>query len=148
MTLRGRVRVRLPPRFGALPCYIDDGCFVYRFLRNRAAAIFESLSASEAGASASTGAARRSAVREEPGHPVAASPVPTLSKNGTRLSVSGNKGVLRTMVSKRTFAYFSSVRKVGRRRHNTIQHTVGYRQKEPSRVSGTNIACPPPKGTT
>ena len=30
LTLRGRVMVPLIPRFGALPCRVDDGGFVYR----------------------------------------------------------------------------------------------------------------------
>ena len=79
--------------------------------------------------------------------------------NGTRLPIIGNKGVLRTIGSKRTFAepqrgvsernraqrgswrgdaYFSSARKVGRRRHNTIRKTVGHRQKQNSRQQDKN----------
>ncbi len=41
----------------------------------------------------------------------------------------GNEGVLRTVGSKRTFADFSSARKVGRRRQNTKRDIVEYRQK-------------------
>ena len=57
--------------------------------------------------------------------------------NGTRLPIIGNKGVLRTIGSKLIFAYFCSATKVGRRRHNTIRNTVGYRQKKTALVSGT-----------
>ena len=54
-----------------------------------------------------------------------------LRQHGTRLPIIGNKGVLRTIGSKSTFAYFSLTRKVGRRRQNTKQYTVGYRQRSP-----------------
>ena len=52
------------------------------------------------------------------------------------------KGVLRTMGSKSTFAYFSLTRKVGRRRHNTKRNTVGYRQK---RKSWSAVGPPGPR---
>ena len=42
------------------------------------------------------------------------------------------KGVLRTVGSKSTFAYFSLTRKVGRRRQQRDRNTVGHRQKGPS----------------
>ena len=40
--------------------------------------------------------------------------------NGTGLPIIGNKGVLRTIGSKSTFAYFSLTRKAGRRRHDKV----------------------------
>ena len=64
----------------------------------------------------------------------------------------GNKGVLRTVGSKSTFAYFSLTRKVGRRRQNTKRgpsgtdrkkiSLVGYRQKRP-RPSSEGQTKPP-----
>ena len=50
---------------------------------------------------------------------------PTIKRLSDHPVLVTNEGVLRTIGSKRTFAYFSSVRKVGRRRHNTKRYTVG-----------------------
>ena len=62
--------------------------------------------------------------------------------NGTRLPIIGNKGVLRTIGSKRTFGDFSSVRKVTRRRQNTKRNSVGYRQNEIPTSAGQKAARP------
>ena len=60
--------------------------------------------------------------------------------------VQGNKGVLRTIGSKSTFAYFSLTRKVGRRRHNTRQYTVGQKRRKPI-VSRKTSPAPAHEGT-
>ncbi len=60
-----------------------------------------------------------------------------ISNRASGPTVQGNKGVLRTIGSKSTFAYFSLTRKVGRRRQNTIRNTVGQkRRKMPSAGGG------------
>ena len=52
------------------------------------------------------------------------------------------------MGSKSTFAYFSLTRKVGRRRHNTIQYTVGYRKNDiRPRQKGKKQPVPASEGT-
>ena len=87
--------------------------------------------------------------------------------NGTRLPIIGSKGVLRTIGSKRVFAepqrgvsernraqrgswrgdaHFSSARKVGRRRHNTYQYAVGYRQKDKALSEDKKTGPSRPKG--
>ena len=82
-----------------------------------------------------TKAARRSAEGGEGSHPAAASEVPSLNRaSGQPVHV--RRGILRTIGSKSTFAYFSLTRKVGRRRQNTRQYTVGYRQSKQSPVRG------------
>ena len=84
-------------------------------------------------------------------HPLAVSAAQANDTNGTRPPIIGNKGVLRTIGSKSTFAYFSLMRKVGRRRPNTRQYASGtdktkksprQRKKEkngPSRPEGQKV---------
>ena len=79
-------------------------------------------------------------------HPLAGAAVQGNDTNGTRLPIIGNKGVLRTIGSKSTFAYFSLTRKVGRRRHNTYQYTVGYRQKRTPPRQRDKKPPPSPEG--
>ena len=50
------------------------------------------------------------------------------------------------MGSKLIFAYFCSATKVGRRRHNTRQYTVGCRQNENALVSGQKSGPSRPEG--
>ena len=100
-------------------------------------------------------------------HPLAGSAVQDNDTNGTRLPIIGNKGVLRTIGSKRVFAEpqrgvsernraqrgswrgdgdFSLARKVTRRRHNTNQYTVGYRQKRTPPRQRDKKPPPSPEG--
>ena len=91
-----------------------------------------------------TNGARRSAVLDGAGHVNRRHPYQPVNKSLSDSPVLvTNKGVLRTVGSKSTFAYFSLTRKVGRRRQNTIQYIVGYRQKKKKFRQQDKSAAPP-----
>ena len=123
--------VRLMPRFGALLRWVDDGCFVYRFsatARKRYWQIFQHRKQRPLQIPRQRAEARK---ERNPDTPLQRHPYQLPATTEQDFPFWETKGILRTVGSKSTFAYFSLTRKVGRRRQNTKQYTVGYRQRSP-----------------
>ena len=120
MTLRGRVMVRLMPRFGALLRWVDDGCFVYRFsatARKRYWQIFQHRKQRPLQIPRQRAEARK---ERNPDTPLQRHPYQLPATTEQDFPFWETKGILRTVGSKSTFAYFSLTRKVGRRRQDKV----------------------------